>query len=68
MTPSTKNILNAASCPFQVRDCHIKNHSPPMGQEGAQPYQHADGQPGHRQTFRALKCRGRLADRTQAAG
>jgi hypothetical protein len=22
-------ILNAASCPFQLRDCHIKNHSLP---------------------------------------
>src|SRR5579872_943098 len=27
--PTTKDIRPAASCPFHVADCHIKNHSAP---------------------------------------
>src|SRR3954452_10447973 len=30
LTPEAPYKRNAASCPFQVEDCHIRNHSPPI--------------------------------------
>jgi hypothetical protein len=45
----------AASCPFQIEDCHIGNHSSLRDDQAHEPQEETDGCPSYRESFRAIK-------------
>src|ERR1700728_4186967 len=55
--PKIAKFLKPSSCPFQVRDCHIKTHPPPMVRKATSHIRREEVRASSERDFAALNAR-----------